>query len=361
MLNISFPPTNHLFIYCKRSNLPTLAASDISNLSSHHTDEDFINKSLLDSLDAQADAEPILSSDSDRAVARSYGSTSDSSSGSPSVPFHIAMQSQQQSLTRPESPIDNNSQNMMHHLHSQDSMYGMHTPQNGIYPHPNGNNLMHLQQEYVTEMEAHKLQQQQGKVNGFNSYRTSFSAFPNTARPRHQPSSSILGSTNSYYPTSADIFSPQMTSPVQSYDSRVSLDINGRSTREHSYFEPYTPTSAVSQPHQAVGKPAAAQQPQHNIFPGQPTPYTNALHLSSQTPYGPHVPTNGSVSAAGGISPGPGSGGAPPGLGAPNGMTMPNNTLNAASSEEISTIFVVGFPEDMQVRCSSQTFFWGLS
>ena len=67
-------------------------------------------------------------------------------------------------------------------------------------------------------------------------------------------------------------------------------------------------------------------QDQYKHFPVQ---------LSSQTPYGPHVPA--------GIPPPP----APP---VPSASNAPTSTTTTAGGEEISTIFVVGFPEDMSVR-----------
>ena len=59
------------------------------------------------------------------------------------------------------------------------------------------------------------------------------------------------------------------------------------------------------------------------------------VQLSSQTPYGPHVPA--------GIP-------QPPPQPASNGTTT--TTTTTTGGEEISTIFVVGFPEDMSVRAS---------
>lgn len=58
--------------------------------------------------------------------------------------------------------------------------------------------------------------------------------------------------------------------------------------------------------------------------------YLNGLtHMQSQTPYGPHLPSNSSVPM----------------------HSVAGNVTNPTQVEEISTIFVVGFPDDMQV-CS---------
>ncbi|KAF8897881.1 hypothetical protein BD779DRAFT_1667792 [Infundibulicybe gibba] len=89
-------------------------------------------------------------------------------------------------------------------------------------------------------------------------------------------------------------------------------------------------------------QPKSIQQ-NHNA---NANPYTTpyGMALSSQTPYGPHVPIGANGNGANSAGPG-----APPGLGAPTGMGIVSGTV-APSSEEISTIFVVGFPEDMQER-----------
>jgi hypothetical protein len=59
----------------------------------------------------------------------------------------------------------------------------------------------------------------------------------------------------------------------------------------------------------------------------------NGLHpqqMQSQTPYGPHLPASVSAPAV-------------------SQASHANNATQPSSQEEISTIFVVGFPEDMQV------------
>lgn len=279
------------------------------------------------------------------------------------------MQSQQQQLGRSDSPIDNNHQNMLHHIHSQDSIYTIHASQNGMYNHSNSNNAMHIQSDYPLDLDAQKhhhqqqqqQQHQQGKLNGFGSYRNSFTAYPNSNRQRHSVTSNTFREPQFYAASSADVFPPQMTSPVQShmqaYDSRASFDFGGISqgAPKSSYImDHYSVSSAMLPSHQGGGKPGAnQQQPQHGSYASQTAPYaSNGLHLSSQTPYGPHVPTSGPTSASSVVSPGAGPVG-PPGLTAP-AMSMVNGAANTSQSnnEEISTIFVVGFPEDMQVCIS---------
>jgi len=61
--------------------------------------------------------------------------------------------------------------------------------------------------------------------------------------------------------------------------------------------------------------------------------FMNGLHpqpMQSQTPYGPHLPASASAPAV-------------------SQASHTNSATQPSSQEEISTIFVVGFPEDMQV------------
>lgn len=350
MLGVS-SPTN--FFNIAHTHLPTLASSTFLQHSSHQLDEHFINRSLLDSVDAQADAEPIHpTSDSDQPAPASYSSTSDSSSGSPSVAYPLTMHSQHQHQPRPDSPHENNTQNMLHHLHSQDSLYSIQASQTGLY---NNSNLMHHSSEYPNDFDHAKIQQQH-KLNGFgpnSNYRASFSSFPNTTRTRHQTNQSFLNQTSfrdlqAHFPTSSDAFQNHLTSPVpthmQTYESRASYDFgNGQSglvSGPKYLVEPYGPSSAMVQPHHNPIK-AGVQQATYATV----SQYTNGVHLSSQTPYGPHVPTSGPTSSSAGIGINAGSG-----VSSGSGTLSMGNGANSSSNlEEISTIFVVGFPEDMQV------------
>lgn len=82
------------------------------------------------------------------------------------------------------------------------------------------------------------------------------------------------------------------------------------------------------------------QPPQSNFHPTSQAQYMNGLHqqqlMQSQTAFGPHLPssTSAPITTQGGTS-------------------HTNGSTQAPSQEEISTIFVVGFPEDMQVRVST--------
>lgn len=351
------------------------------------TDEELINRSLLDSLDAQADAEPVSSSDSEAAAA-SFGS--DSSSGSPPVPYHFPnMHSQPipppQRSDSPSHILNHNSNSLHQQLASAPE--SLFIPQN---THHNMYNNLHIQPEY-SDVDA------QSKVNGFGSvagapYRTStaFNAFSNSRmRPQHNPNSSVQyrdttqPTFNHSYPTAADVFPVQpMTSPTQQQQPSAShgFDIhqgrngyefaagngpqNGSSAQMNGHpksnqfgVDPFSPTSGLlpahqvggMKPNQPLGPPGLhQQQSQHQVsLEGyQQVPYMNGLHLQSQTPYGPHLQTPGPVSAVPTSAPGSST---INGSGMAHLNTAVGNVSQSSGQEEISTIFVVGFPEDMQV------------
>ncbi|KAL0950165.1 hypothetical protein HGRIS_010158 [Hohenbuehelia grisea] len=278
------------------------------------------------------------------------------------------MQSQQP-LGRPDSPLDANmnlstNTNLHHHQHhphsQQDSIYNLSPPQAAMY----SNNI-----DYTSDPEQR--QPASAKVNGFGSvpsasYRNpSFPSFPNNTRQRHLPSSSsaVMPSNtfretpNSYYPSSNDVYSMQMTSPTQAhvpaFDPRGSYDFGAPQqsavgSNQKYVVDPYASSGAASGPmhHQLSGKALQPHQPQANGFSTQNS-YSAGVHITSQTPYGPHIPASASSGALSG-----------PTAGASSGMSMPSglNVLNGATAraepaqEEISTIFVVGFPDDMQER-----------
>ncbi|KAF9567406.1 hypothetical protein CPC08DRAFT_719410 [Agrocybe pediades] len=154
-----------------------------------------------------------------------------------------------------------------------------------------------------------------------NINRASFTSYPNTTRARQQ---SVLNNSHPYYPPN-DAFSPPITSPhIPSYDPRASYEYPAPPNGLHKPFQvdPYP-----HKPHNQQPYPTSAQYPTNGI---------------SQTPYGPHVPT---------VNP-PSSQSGPPGLTSVsmNIVNGASNSNNNSNGEEISTIFVVGFPEDMQER-----------
>jgi hypothetical protein len=263
-------------------------------------------------------------------------------------------------------------------------------------------NNIHVQPDY-SDLEGQK--QQQSKVNGFGAasvgpYRTTtaFNAFSNTRlRHQHTPGPSLQyreapqSTFNHSYPTAADVFPvQQMTSPTlqqQQPSASHAFEVhqgrgfdfgNGNGSQSNAAtphnkqsqygVDPYgaNPSSALLQSHQVGGimkpgetnqplappglhsQPSQHRQPLDGYQHHQSQTYLNGLHLQSQTPYGPHLQTGpGSASAGPSSASGPASANAA----AMNHMTGANNIASQNNAqEEISTIFVVGFPEDMQAR-----------
>ncbi|KAF5332030.1 hypothetical protein D9758_014582 [Tetrapyrgos nigripes] len=320
-------------------------------------DEDFINKSLLDQLDAQADAEPISSSSDSEHPATSYSSASNSSPGSSSaVPYHISMQSQHQSHPRPDSPSDNASHHMIHHIQSQESSYALRTLQNGSFVQ--GAHVNHVQP--AVDYSDGLGDSQKQKMNNFHNSipRSSFTSLPNATRiSRHHTNSSNALPTNnasifrdpsasSFYPPS-DMYQPPITSPTQAhmqqFDPRSTYDFGPApappsvSSHQNSYVhpDPYPPNPLPT----SYPMSAKPQQQQHtNGYHGS----SNSFVMSSQTPYGPHIPTS-AVNIGGGNNVGNGVSGG-------NASTGSGSNGNNLAPEDISTIFVVGFPDDMHER-----------
>lgn len=369
------------------------------------TDEDFINRSLLDSLDAQADAEPVSSSDSEAPTGTSYGSASNSSSGSPETAYNFNGMQPQPLPPNPgsDSPPSNvikpnNNNNLHHHHHHPNSA----APESLFNTQNTPHNMYNIPSEY-SDLDPHN---QQPKVNGFGPtahgganagpYRTStaFNAFSNNRmRNQHAPTSSVQYRDNTpqpssfnqqSYPTAADVFPVhQMTSPTQQHQQAQQYDIhqgqgfeyaprNGPQGNNAAPIPTHTKQSQYALDPYATVPPSALMQNGGNIKGGLSAPPPglhpqqqqasdgyqvnnwNVLHIQSQTPYGPHLQT-----APGSAGPGPTSAvpGPSPNSATLNGMSHLNGANGAAppgnAQEEISTIFVVGFPEDMQVRVES--------
>lgn len=161
-----------------------------------------------------------------------------------------------------------------------------------------------------------------------------------------------------------------MTSPTQSHQSNhqgsfdlynsINGNVNGNGNggssakqQQQSYLVDYNNSSGVLQSHKAqINGYSTSAAPNSNPYLSGGALGTG-LHISSQTPYGPHLQLGQGAAAANGI--GMNSVGLN-GLAMGGGMTasasqnMNTNVNGAPGQEEISTIFVVGFPEDMQVR-----------
>ncbi|KAL0580518.1 hypothetical protein V5O48_001505 [Marasmius crinis-equi] len=273
----------------------------------------------------------------------------------------MAMMSPTHMMHRSGSPSDNAPHNLLHHIQSQDPSYTHRPLQNGLYSMNGSHNAGHITAEFSERMG----EQQKAKLNGLNNpvQRQSFTAIPNATRSSRHTNTSVpaLPSTNHslYRDTSTntapqpyfspnEIYPPHLTSPTQAqlqpFDPRSSFDFagpgpasNGGNHPKTSYPVDYISNNPPSAFTLGSGKPLQGQppvsQPQLNGYIGRNNTFPNALQLSSQTPYGPHIAT-GMPTGNGGSA---GNSSAVPG---PNGVTQ----------EEISTIFVVGFPDDMQER-----------
>jgi hypothetical protein len=299
-----------------------MPATPVHQISPYHSDEDFINKSLLASLDAQADAEPTSNADDpEQTIQASYPSTSNSSSsGSPNVNFPM---SHPIHLPRPESPSEAHKQQMQM-LRPQESFYN-HPP--GLY---SGSEPFHRQPEFSDDYDAFP-----------NNYRNTFTSYPNTTRSRQQanistpyrdPAQYFQSPGTEMYGTTAS--QPHLQSP---FDPRPPYDYtNGHSGGPHKSYPGDQFNAAPSLLH-AQGK--QPQQPSLSNYSSS-VPSSNSIQLSSQTPFGPHVPANISLGSTSIVV---------NGTGAPSISGHGGGLNNSTGGEEISTIFVVGFPEDMQV------------
>ncbi|KAJ3849380.1 hypothetical protein EV368DRAFT_47424 [Lentinula lateritia] len=172
-----------------------------------------------------------------------------------------------------------------------------------------------------TELEP----EQRSTLNGY--HRSSFTAIPNATRPSkpHATPSSTMPSTNPtiYRDAGAPVYQYEaygLSSPTQSH-MQPSLVDRPKYAGSFGLAEPYVNYNKLPHPSQP------------HLLPS--TVNSHSMPMSSQTPYGPHLATN-NVST--GVSSGHGGGGG----------NVPSGGNNV--QEDISTIFVVGFPDDMQER-----------
>ncbi|KAJ3923722.1 hypothetical protein F5877DRAFT_30774 [Lentinula edodes] len=172
-----------------------------------------------------------------------------------------------------------------------------------------------------TELEP----EQRSALNGY--HRSSFTAIPNATRPskHHATPSSTMPSTNPtiYRDAGAPVYQYEaygLSSPTQSH-MQPSLVDRPKYAGSFGLAEPYVNYNKLSHPLQP------------HLLPSTVNPHP--MPMSSQTPYGPHLATN-NVST--GVNSGHGGGGG----------NVPSGGNNM--QEDISTIFVVGFPDDMQER-----------
>ena len=293
--------------------MPTLD-STLSSSTRSRADEDFINRSLLDSLDAQADAEPVSSSDSEAVGPRSISS----SKGSPIVSFHPNMPPN----TRSDSPsmLQNNEQSP----HIKDPfIHSLPTP-----AHHSLYNTSHLPTDF-TAAEPNSRKQ----ANSFASDRTVPFGFFN-GESRHTSSVPV----NNYVPPFSSANSDLFLSPSQSADAHHSSQshfdifggIHSGLSDEHRIKQSFLNGDGVIND-SGSGSALHSSSVLSSLPQSLPQQYPQAsylAHMQSQTPYGPHLPSTTTTVPMHPVS---------------------GTVTNPTQVEEISTIFVVGFPDDMQV------------
>ncbi|KAL5507916.1 hypothetical protein ACEPAH_5534 [Sanghuangporus vaninii] len=324
-------------------------------------DEDFINRSLLDQIDTDADTDPVFSSDSEvagggKAIGSGKGRNFDSSSSQSSVEssgvsFPCQMQVHSQPPPRSDSP---NGQRASLAYAARGGEDFIHTPQQTLY-NKSGS-------EPSTEFSLFSDSDAQSTGPFVNSAFRSNSLFgpflprarpsmPGPASAGFSPESNTLNFNQYNTLSAADVFGThqslsqlphqqQQTAGSRGYDFINDVSVmkpNGKPV--FANMDPFNASAAgaaMLQSHQ-MSKPTQSQaQQQHHLqnYVGQPFP--NGMlqaQQQSQPNYGAHIPPNHNVPMA-----------------APS-VSHANGLSNVATQqEEISTIFVVGFPDDMQER-----------
>ena len=335
------------------------------------TDEDFINRSLLDQIDTDADTDPVFSSDSEAAGAtrgfgagtgRNFGSSSSQSSvESSGLSYQYQMQVHSQPPPRSDSP---NGQRSGLAFAAHNDQY-IHTPQQSLYNNQNS--------EPSSEFSPFPDNDSQTSAASFDA-----AAFRNNSMfgpflpPRARPSvggppsagfgheSNTMNYNHYNNLSAADVFGThqhlsqlaqqqqQQVGGVRGYDfmnEGQAVKPNGKPI--FTNMDPFNTSASGATGHVMLQGQQIAKLPQNQ--PQQPQPMHNYVNqqfpngmlqaqqqAQPQGHYGPHVPANQSSA-----------------MGAPtvshaNGLS---NVSVTTQQEEISTIFVVGFPDDMQV-CS---------
>ncbi|KAJ8517956.1 hypothetical protein ONZ45_g4899 [Pleurotus djamor] len=217
--------------------------------------------------------------------------------------------------------------------------------------------------DYSSDVEQR--QHHLGKMNGFGQgpngqFKSSGYPYSNSSRQRHPQSNNVLPQStslrdnqNAFYPN--EVFSPQLTSPtqphIQAYEPRASYDFAGPQPNavgsSHKSFGLDSFTAGGANPNAFAHQSGSKALSHNQLANGYPIPSNvyGAVQISSQTPFGPHVPTTVSSSSINGSAVG-----ASHPLGPSNGANYIGaaTARNDGTQEEISTIFVVGFPDDMQ-------------
>ncbi|KAH8096616.1 hypothetical protein BXZ70DRAFT_908490 [Cristinia sonorae] len=341
---------------------PPFASNNVSQL----VDEGYINRSLLDSLDAQADAEPVSSSDSDTPNTATAPSKSVSSTSNSILPSYL------------KSPPSHNPDSFNH---IQQNTATSHSVYNSM------NNLPSLASDFsIPSMGDHDPLNQHHKLNGFSasqgSYRNSLFNQPSllntrAARPS-LPSTSFRDTPNATFGAQQ---APIGYSQSSQNDIYVSSPPQSQAPALHNYDAVHRPFDGygITGPQAGPGVISNGQQSKPGPFGGLDSyrigmesqshlggnkqgslPGPPGLSTLQQSGPGTQqgfqnqvpLPLNGIHSHQLAFGPsshlGAGNGAGSQNVNGANGLTQP--TQANPPQEEISTIFVVGFPEDMQER-----------
>ncbi|KAL4081529.1 hypothetical protein V8B97DRAFT_1863377 [Scleroderma yunnanense] len=127
---------------------------------------------------------------------------------------------------------------------------------------------------------------------------------------------------------------PSATFEPRSIDFTSNLPLNSKASQSFA-LDPFGQANPVKSQLQSQAHDSFHSL-SHNASATQ-VPYLHSVHVQSQTPYGPHLQSNGNP------------------IGSSRAMAAGNQSSSAVEpagnqQEEISTIFVVGFPDDMQER-----------
>lgn len=248
--------------------------------------------------------------------------------------------------------------------------------QGGGHPVYNSNNNFHLS-DYLSESEGLSLKvHPQGTKSpgdfGAGPFRSSFSAYngingahtPHSSSGNPHPSSFRMRQANTSSTTSQSFASEsfashplgiqhqlsqqsQQGSSVSSAFESRGLDF-GNSPPLAGKLSQQFALDPFLQSHTAKVQMHDSFHPLSHNSIGQ-VPYLNGIHLQSQTPYGPHLQSSGTVSGSAAVT--------VRSLGTSGQLNATAEPQSGSSQqEEISTIFVVGFPDDMQVCSSILTF-----
>jgi len=222
-------------------------------------------------------------------------------------------------------------------------MYSMTSSQNGIFP-----NMMHSNNfDFVSpEIDSKHQLPNQAKLNGYdtNAFR-SLSSY-NTLRQRHYPGHSVVNPPlreNYYQNTANDMLG--MGSPIQSH-TPVAMDF-GSGQSGHNYKQFHEAYGVQNSTHALAGLNGKSNVTQHiSSNKGFTAQFSSGMQISSQTPFGPHIPVNVPSHIPNGLT---NVSGANTSQNPSNPSAVASGNSVAPGQEEICTIFVVGFPDDMQV------------